>query len=216
MKSNISFVHDEQSSGFSAHPEHVGNGQSNANDGFADGIVSPAAIDADLNVGAVTPSCEFADDIYPEADSAGDGMELMFELSPPNDYENTQFLDFQQINPPIFSSLLPDPEFACTQCKCSKILNFSNLILGRCSKLQLPDHTTQRLRDADIPIRAILQGWNAVTRKYLLDPLWCALRHADEVLLSKCGNIERLVVLHLLCLMLRVRIQLKLISVVTC
>ena len=68
-----------------------------------------------------------------------------------------------------------------TQCKCSKIKNFTSQLLSQCSNLPLQPTANQNLRDADIPIRAVLHGWHAVTRKYLLDPLWSMLRHADEV-----------------------------------
>lgn len=68
-----------------------------------------------------------------------------------------------------------------TQCRCSKIKNFTSQLLSQCSNLQIQTTANQNLRDADIPIRAVLHGWHAVTRKYLLDPMWSMLRHADEV-----------------------------------
>jgi len=67
------------------------------------------------------------------------------------------------------------------QCRCSTIKNFTSQLLSQCSKLPLQPAANQNLRDADIAIRAVLHGWHAVTRKYLLDPLWSMLRHADEV-----------------------------------
>lgn len=90
----------------------------------------------------------------------------------------------------------------CSQC--SKIVNFTNDILGTCAKLHARSNSFQHDRDADIPIRAILHGWQAVTKKYALDPLWATLRHADEMIWSRCRPTERLVVLRLLNLMLRV------------
>lgn len=71
-----------------------------------------------------------------------------------------------------------------TQCSCSKIKNFTSQLLSQCSNLPLKPTPNQNLRDADISIRAVLHGWHAVTRKYLLDPLWSMLRHADEVVNS--------------------------------
>lgn len=101
--------------------------------------------------------------------------------------------------PPLWTNHAPP-----TSCRCCKMVNFTTEILTTCSSLQLHNTANQRARDADIPIRAILHGWNAVTRRYSLDPIWASLRHADEVLLRACGEAERLVVLRNLCVMLRV------------
>ncbi|KAH8597278.1 hypothetical protein B0O99DRAFT_618434 [Bisporella sp. PMI_857] len=94
-----------------------------------------------------------------------------------------------------------------TQCKCSKIKNFTSELLSQCARLQLQNKANQPARDVDILIRAVLHGWHTVTRKYLLDPLWAMLRHADEMIFSKCEAIERLLVLRNLALMLRYRVN---------
>jgi hypothetical protein len=132
-----------------------------------------------------------------------DAMDLLFESPIPgtlNDFslEANQALP-SHVERPMWNTKAP-----YTTCKCCRLVNISNEILGQCSKMQLRNTANQRLRDADIPIRAILHGWNAVTKKYSLDPLWAALRHADEIIFSKCAATERLVVLHILCLILRV------------
>lgn len=91
-----------------------------------------------------------------------------------------------------------------SQCCCRTIL-LSNELLAQCSKLQLANTSNQRIRDADIPIRAVLHGWNAVTERYALDPVWQTLRHADNAMFSKCfSSTERLVCLRIVCLKLRV------------
>lgn len=93
-----------------------------------------------------------------------------------------------------------------SQCCCRSIL-FSNELLAQCSKLQLHNTTNQRIRDADIPIRAVLHGWNAVTERYALDPVWQTLRHADNAMFSKCFSLtERLVCLRGVSLKLRVSV----------
>jgi hypothetical protein len=91
-----------------------------------------------------------------------------------------------------------------SQCCCRTIL-LSNELLAQCSKLQLQNTSNQKVRDADIPIRAVLHGWNAVTERYALDPVWQTLRHADNAMFSKCfSSTERLVCLRLVALKLRV------------
>ncbi|KAG9245752.1 hypothetical protein BJ878DRAFT_500101 [Calycina marina] len=102
------------------------------------------------------------------------------------------------------------PRYLCapaTQCKCSKIKNFTSQLLDQCCNLQIQTTANQSFRNADIPIRAVLHGWQAVTRKYLLDPMWSMLRHADEIIFSKCGATERLVVLRNLSLQLRYKVN---------
>ena len=90
------------------------------------------------------------------------------------------------------------------QC-CYKTILLSNELLAQCSKLQLQNTSNQRIRDADIPIRAVLHGWNAVTERYALDPVWQTLRHADNAMFSQCVTpMERLVCLRVVCLKLRV------------
>lgn len=65
--------------------------------------------------------------------------------------------------------------------------------------------SNQKARDADIPIRAILHGWDAVTSIYTLDPIWTILRAVDEAAFSVyCGATERLAVLWVVSLLLRV------------
>lgn len=95
-----------------------------------------------------------------------------------------------------------------SQCCCRTIL-LSNELLAQCSKLQLQNTSNQRIRDADIPIRAVLHGWNAVTERYALDPVWQTLRHADNAMFSKCFSLaERLVCLRVVSLKLRVSLPL--------
>jgi hypothetical protein len=105
---------------------------------------------------------------------------------------------------PLDTFLLQQPAWASTGCQCAKTFRFSNQILGQCSRLKLQTSPTHQVRDADIAIRAVLNGWNAVTKKYALDPLWAILRHADEAIFGRCDAIERLAVLRVMILMIRV------------
>jgi hypothetical protein len=91
-----------------------------------------------------------------------------------------------------------------SECCCRQIL-LSNELLAQCSKLQLQDTANQRTRDEDIAIRAVIHGWNAVTERYALDPVWQTLRHADAAMFTKCFSLtERLVCLRGVYLKLRV------------
>lgn len=59
-------------------------------------------------------------------------------------------------------------------------------------------------RDADIAIRAIVHGWQAVERCHSLDSAWYLLRYIDQNIFSCCGSVERLAILRLLRLKLQV------------
>lgn len=108
------------------------------------------------------------------------------------------------------TSILGQPRYniqaagAQKECQCCGSIRFTNEILQRCSKMQLRGTVNQRARDADIAIRAVLHGWEAVTQKYLLDPVWAVLRLVDQAVFSTCGRTERLALMRLMILMLRV------------
>ncbi|KAJ9616472.1 hypothetical protein H2200_000191 [Cladophialophora chaetospira] len=48
----------------------------------------------------------------------------------------------------------------------------------------------------DVPIRVLLEGWDAVARRAPLHPSWQILRRIDETLFSMCPNTERLAILR--------------------
>jgi len=110
------------------------------------------------------------------------------------------------------TSILNQPRFHPTpgekQCDCCGSIRFTNELLSRCSKMQLRNTANQRMRDADIAIRAVLHGWEAVTQKYLLDPVWAVLRLVDQAVFQVLGKNERLALIRLMILMLRVRVDL--------
>ncbi len=54
---------------------------------------------------------------------------------------------------------------------------------------------TDALSD-DVPIRALLEGWDAVAKRGPLHPSWQILRRIDETLFPTCPNTERLAVLR--------------------
>lgn len=69
----------------------------------------------------------------------------------------------------------------------------------------LSSHILQYEDDSseDVPIRVILEGWDAVERSQTLPPLWKKLRRTDELQFSGCGRPERLAILRLMHRLLR-------------
>ncbi|KAI9376115.1 hypothetical protein BJX61DRAFT_460659 [Aspergillus egyptiacus] len=88
-------------------------------------------------------------------------------------------------------------------CNCCKQLLYMNDMLGRFALTCTRIMADQRIRDADIAIRAVLHGWDAVSHSYPLDPVWTMLRTADEAVWRTCGTVERLSILRVVSLMLR-------------
>ncbi|KAM5349425.1 hypothetical protein ACJ41O_005930 [Fusarium nematophilum] len=54
----------------------------------------------------------------------------------------------------------------------------------------------------DTVIRAVVEGWSSVENKGGMMESWCKLRKLDEMAWHKCGPIERLAVLRMICLMI--------------
>lgn len=52
--------------------------------------------------------------------------------------------------------------------------------------------------DEEIPIRAVLEGWDAVEHASCHNPNWRALRQIDEQLFSNCNMVERLAALYVM------------------
>jgi hypothetical protein len=75
------------------------------------------------------------------------------------------------------------------------------------SAITLMTHTTRTpiQSDADISIRAILEGWGDVERIYCLDAGWQLLRQVDQHLFFPCGPVTRLAILRSMRLRLLVR-----------
>ncbi|KEF56570.1 uncharacterized protein A1O9_06758 [Exophiala aquamarina CBS 119918] len=48
----------------------------------------------------------------------------------------------------------------------------------------------------DVPVRAVLEGWDAVARRGPLHPSWQILRRIDQILFRSCGQTERLAILR--------------------
>lgn len=55
----------------------------------------------------------------------------------------------------------------------------------------------------DVPIRALLEGWDAVAKRGPLHPSWRILRRIDETLFANCPNTERLAIMRAMHMLLQ-------------
>lgn len=58
--------------------------------------------------------------------------------------------------------------------------------------------------DVDIAIRAVMNGWDVIAQRHTLDQGWDVLRQIDKKIFYSCGSIERLAILLIIRLKLRV------------
>ncbi|TIC92871.1 hypothetical protein CH35J_009980 [Colletotrichum higginsianum] len=64
--------------------------------------------------------------------------------------------------------------------------------------LDLEDNTSE-----DIPVHAVLHGWDSLAHSGRMTPLWSKVRQLDELCFSACGQTERLAVLFIIHLLMR-------------
>ncbi|KAK2037550.1 hypothetical protein LZ31DRAFT_509480, partial [Colletotrichum somersetense] len=57
--------------------------------------------------------------------------------------------------------------------------------------------------DEDVPIRVLIEGWDAVAKSRPLSRLWKKLRWTDEILFIRCPPTERLAILRIMHLLLK-------------
>lgn len=69
--------------------------------------------------------------------------------------------------------------------------------------------TPEDVNDGDIPISAVLRGWDTVAARQPLDAGWKVLREFDQNIFSGCGIAERLAVLRMMRLMSNVRVPMS-------
>ncbi|KAF9872481.1 bZIP transcription factor [Colletotrichum karsti] len=111
--------------------------------------------------------------------------------------------------------IVPEPDSAC-ECLGSRqdpgspgfsaaasIWRCANEVLG--GRKMLPRNVLDMEDDMsdDIPVRVILEGWEAVERSGRLPPLWKKLRRTDSLQFRDCPDTERLAILRLMHQLLR-------------
>jgi hypothetical protein len=77
-----------------------------------------------------------------------------------------------------------------------------NETLQKPTKLSAEDMAVEEYNAEDMPVRAIVEGWDSLERAGKMTPTWRKLRVADEMCFASCGNVERLAAMRLCHLLL--------------
>ncbi|KAM0544336.1 hypothetical protein ACHAPJ_011872 [Fusarium lateritium] len=77
-----------------------------------------------------------------------------------------------------------------------------NVALEKPTKLSLEELAIEDYNSEDIPVRAILEGWDSLERAGKMTPTWRKLRQADDLCFSTCPDTERLAVLSIIHLLI--------------
>lgn len=110
--------------------------------------------------------------------------------------------------------IIPGPDSAC-ECLASRhypgspgmtntsIWRSANVALGEHELLSKDVLNKEDQMSDDIPVRVILEGWDAVERSGKLPPLWKKLRRIDSLQFRNCSDTERLAIMRLMHRLLR-------------
>ncbi|KAF4338909.1 hypothetical protein FBEOM_7172 [Fusarium beomiforme] len=119
---------------------------------------------------------------------------------------------------PLLSGLPPTPEEvdviipkAAVPCHCSSptsctssfhqmkpnIWRAINETLVKPTKLSADELAIEDYNAEDIPVRAIIEGWDSIERAGKMTPTWRKLRRADELCFTNCANTERLAAMRI-------------------
>jgi hypothetical protein len=114
------------------------------------------------------------------------------------------------------SGLIDDPIFpradADEECECCSgnahasygstvnMWRFANEVMTRPGEMSRDENEFEDAIADDTPIRALLEGWDAVARRYggKLPASWTKLRKIDEVVFGRCDMRERLAILRVM------------------
>ena len=107
----------------------------------------------------------------------------------------------------------PKVPCCCTQSGCAQssygssinMWRFANEVLTRPLELSRDENEFEDAIADDTPIRALLEGWDAVARRYggKLPTSWAKLRRIDEVVFGRCDLRERLAILRVMHTLMR-------------
>ncbi|CCF45185.1 hypothetical protein CH063_14347, partial [Colletotrichum higginsianum] len=78
-----------------------------------------------------------------------------------------------------------------------------NQVLAKRCRISRRAHAAEDADDEDIPVRAILEGWEAAAESRPLSRLWKKLRRVDELCFQVCPPTERLAILRMMHLLLQ-------------
>lgn len=77
-----------------------------------------------------------------------------------------------------------------------------NETLQKPTKLSAEEMAIEEYGAEDMPVRAIVDGWDSLERAGKMTPTWRKLRVADEMCFTNCGNTERLAAMRMCHLLL--------------
>ncbi|KAH7166465.1 hypothetical protein EDB81DRAFT_782306 [Dactylonectria macrodidyma] len=80
----------------------------------------------------------------------------------------------------------------------------ANQVLNKPVKLLEENSDSESVSD-DIIVRAILEGWESVSKVYRLSPIWEKIRHLDEIGFMACSPVERFGILWIVHLLMPVQ-----------
>ncbi|KAL5603612.1 hypothetical protein FOVSG1_006362 [Fusarium oxysporum f. sp. vasinfectum] len=72
-----------------------------------------------------------------------------------------------------------------------------NEVLVKPTKLSAEEIAIEEYNAEDIPVRAILEGWDSIERAGKMTPTWRKLRKADELCFTNCADTERLAAMRI-------------------
>ncbi|GJC83082.1 hypothetical protein ColLi_05920 [Colletotrichum liriopes] len=78
-----------------------------------------------------------------------------------------------------------------------------NQVLAKKCHISKEAHVAEDANNEDIPVRALLEGWDAVAKSRPLSKLWKKLRRVDELCFQSCPPTERLAILRTMHLLLQ-------------
>ena len=107
--------------------------------------------------------------------------------------------------------IIPEPESSCdcspqwhakNQLPEMNLWRFANETLLQRFKWEKEIVQTGATWEDDVPVRAIVEGWDEVERQGRLSPSWQILRAIDETLFGSCNPTERLAILRMMHLLI--------------
>ncbi|KAJ0138921.1 Cytochrome P450 monooxygenase AKT7 [Fusarium oxysporum f. sp. albedinis] len=72
-----------------------------------------------------------------------------------------------------------------------------NEVLVKPTKLSAEEIAIEEYNSEDMPVRAILEGWDSIERAGKMTPTWRKLRKADELCFTNCADTERLAAMRI-------------------
>ncbi|KAL9562735.1 hypothetical protein ACKAV7_013299 [Fusarium commune] len=72
-----------------------------------------------------------------------------------------------------------------------------NEVLVKPTKLSAEEMAIEEYNAEDIPVRAMIEGWDSIERAGKMTPTWRKLRRADELCFTNCANTERLAAMRI-------------------